>query len=39
VLEFLRLVNELKQVAELLAIEPVASKSSGKPQLKRAPSA
>ena len=35
VLEFLRLVQELKQVAELLAIEPARPRSSGKPRAKR----
>ena len=35
VLEFLQLVEELKQVAELLAIEPAGSKSSNKSHSKR----
>ena len=35
VLEFLRLVDELKQVAALLAIEPARRRSSGKPNPKR----
>ena len=39
VLEFLRLVDELKQVAELLAIEPARPRSSGKPYPKRLTSA
>jgi len=39
VLEFLRLVAELKQVAELLAIGPARPRSSGKPRAKRLTSA
>ena len=35
VLEFLRLVGELKQIAELLAIEPARPRSSGKPRSRR----
>ena len=35
VLEFLRLVDELKQVAALLVIEPARRRSSGKPNPKR----
>ena len=39
VLEFLRLVEELKRVAGLLAIEPGRPRSSGKPHSKRSTSA
>jgi len=39
VLEFLRLVEELKRVAALLAIEPARRKSSGKPHSKQPTSA
>jgi hypothetical protein len=35
VLEFLRLVGELKRVAELLALEPARPRSSGKPRSRR----
>jgi hypothetical protein len=39
VLDFLQLVDELKQLAELLAIEPARPRSSGKPCPKRRTSA
>jgi predicted Zn-ribbon and HTH transcriptional regulator len=39
VLEFLRLAEELKRVAALLAIEPARCKSSGKPHSKQPTSA
>jgi hypothetical protein len=39
VLEFLRLVAELKQVAKLLAIEPARPRSSRRPRAKRSTSA
>ena len=38
VLEFLELVDQLKQVAELLAIEPAGPKGSSTRQLKPVPS-
>ena len=39
VLEFLQLVEDLKRVAALLAIEPARRKSSGKPHSKQPTSA